>query len=36
MATATARHILVDTQKKCEEIKKQIEEGSDFAELDTI
>ena len=33
MTTATARHILVDTQERCEEIKKQIEEGSDFAEM---
>ncbi len=33
MTKATARHILVDTQEKCEEVKKQIEEGSDFAEM---
>lgn len=33
MATATARHILVETQEKCEEIKKQIEDGADFEEL---
>ena len=33
MTKATARHILVDTQEKCDEIKKQIEEGSDFAEM---
>ena len=33
MAKATARHILVETQDKCEEIKKQIEAGADFAEL---
>lgn len=33
MAKATARHILVETEEKCEEIKKQIEEGGDFAEL---
>lgn len=33
MNRATARHILVDTQEKCEEIKTQIESGSDFAEL---
>ncbi|MBW2568991.1 MAG: peptidyl-prolyl cis-trans isomerase [Deltaproteobacteria bacterium] len=33
MTKATARHILVDTQEKCEEIKKQIKEGSDFAEM---
>lgn len=30
---ATARHILVKTQDKCENIKKQIETGTDFAEL---
>ena len=33
MNKATARHILVDTQKKCEENKTQIESGSDFAEI---
>lgn len=33
MATATARHILVETQEKCEDIKRQIEAGADFAEL---
>lgn len=33
MTTAKARHILVDTQEKCEAIKKQIEEGSDFADM---
>jgi peptidyl-prolyl cis-trans isomerase C len=33
MARATARHILVETQEQCEEIKKQIESGGDFAEL---
>ena len=33
MATATARHILVETQEKCEDIKKQIEAGADFGEL---
>lgn len=33
MAKATARHILVETQDKCEEIKSQIEAGADFAEL---
>jgi len=30
---ATARHILVKTQEECENIKKQIETGTDFAEL---
>ncbi|MDR4497649.1 MAG: peptidylprolyl isomerase [Candidatus Scalindua sp.] len=33
MTKASARHILVDTQEKCEEIKKQIEGGSDFADM---
>ena len=33
MARATARHILVATQEECEDIKKQIENGGDFAEL---
>ncbi|MFQ5952469.1 MAG: peptidylprolyl isomerase [Candidatus Omnitrophota bacterium] len=33
MSTATARHILVKTKEECEEIKEQIENGADFAEL---
>jgi peptidyl-prolyl cis-trans isomerase C len=33
MARATARHILVATQEECEDIKQQIENGADFAEL---
>ena len=33
MARAVARHILVETQDECEDIKKQIEEGADFAEM---
>ncbi len=33
MGKASARHILVSTQKECESIKKQIEGGADFAEL---
>jgi peptidyl-prolyl cis-trans isomerase C len=33
MAKATARHILVETEEQCEEIKKRIEDGGDFAEL---
>lgn len=33
MAQATARHILVDSEDKCLEIKKEIEGGADFAEL---
>jgi peptidyl-prolyl cis-trans isomerase C len=32
MAKATARHILVKTQEDCDKIKKEIEEGADFAE----
>ncbi|MCR9296347.1 MAG: peptidylprolyl isomerase [bacterium] len=31
MATATARHILVDSEEKCNELKSQIESGEDFA-----
>ena len=33
MARATARHILVSTKEKCEELKTQIESGGDFAEI---
>jgi peptidyl-prolyl cis-trans isomerase C len=33
MAKASARHILVSTQEECEDLKKQIESGSDFGEL---
>ncbi len=33
MATATARHLLVDTEEQCNEIKAQIEAGADFAEM---
>ena len=33
MAKASARHILVKTQEICEDLKKQIEEGADFAEM---
>lgn len=33
MATASARHILVDSEDRCAEIKKEIEEGADFAEM---
>ena len=33
MAKATARHILVETEKECNDIKKQIEDGADFAEM---
>jgi len=30
---ATARHILVDTKEQCEELKNQIDNGADFAEI---
>ncbi len=33
MAQATARHILVDTEALCEELKSKIAGGADFAEL---
>jgi peptidyl-prolyl cis-trans isomerase C len=33
MATAKARHILVETQEQCEDLKTQIEGGADFAEI---
>jgi len=33
MATAAARHILVDSQQQCEDIKTQIEAGADFVEM---
>ena len=33
MATATARHILVETQEQCQALKDQIESGADFAGL---
>jgi peptidyl-prolyl cis-trans isomerase C len=33
MAEATARHILVDTEEKCLDLKKQIADGGDFAAL---
>ena len=33
MAQATARHILVDSEAKCEELKKAIEGGQGFAEV---
>jgi peptidyl-prolyl cis-trans isomerase C len=33
MSTASARHILVDTEAQCEDLKNQISEGADFAEL---
>lgn len=33
MATATARHILVDTAEQCEDLKQQIAAGADFADI---
>ena len=33
MTRARARHILVETQEKCEDIKTQIEAGADFAQM---
>lgn len=33
MALATARHILVSSEESCLELKQQIEQGTDFAEL---
>ena len=33
MARAAARHILVSTEAQCNDLKKQIAEGADFAAL---
>lgn len=33
MAKATARHILVETQDQCQQLKTQIEGGVDFADV---
>ncbi|UCH83729.1 MAG: peptidylprolyl isomerase [Candidatus Latescibacterota bacterium] len=33
MPSAHARHILVDSEEKCEELKSKIESGADFAVL---
>lgn len=33
MARAKARHILVSSQEECDKLKKQIENGTDFAEV---
>ncbi len=33
MSKATARHILVKTQEQCNDIKDQIEKGSDFTDM---
>ena len=33
MATASARHILVETEEACQDLKSAIESGKDFAAL---
>lgn len=33
MTLATARHILVDSEEKCNELKDQIANGADFADV---
>jgi peptidyl-prolyl cis-trans isomerase C len=33
MAEATARHILVDNESLCEELKTKIQDGADFADV---
>ena len=33
MSKATARHILVNTEEECNDIKNKIENGSDFADM---
>jgi len=33
MPKASARHILVESESKCESLKKDIEAGADFAEV---
>lgn len=33
MARASARHILVSSEEKCQQLKDEIEGGSDFAEV---
>jgi peptidyl-prolyl cis-trans isomerase C len=33
MATANARHILVSTEEECNNLKQQIIDGADFAEM---
>ncbi len=33
MVTASARHILVDTEQACLDLKTEIEAGADFAEV---
>ncbi len=36
MTEASARHILVDTEEKCLQLKGKIQEGEDFAEIARI
>jgi len=33
MTQASARHILVDSEQKCNDLKQQIADGTDFADL---
>lgn len=33
MASASARHILVETEQQCNDLKQQIENGADFADI---
>ena len=33
MARASARHILVETEAQCLDLKQQIDDGADFADL---
>ncbi len=33
MARASARHILVDSEEQCQQLKEEIEAGADFAEI---
>lgn len=33
MASATARHLLVDSEEKCLQLKTEIENGADFAAI---
>ena len=33
MAKASARHILVETEEQCNDLKEQIANGADFAEI---
>lgn len=33
MARASARHILVSSEEKCQQLKEEIEGGTDFAEV---